>query len=276
MKSSKRKRKEKTMQFAIDHDLHIHSKLSICSRDAGQTTDAILAYAQKNHLSTVCITDHFWDFSIPRNNMPFYDTQDVAHIKQSLPLPQAEGVRFLFGGETDMDIDMTIGVSKDVAEMLDFLIVPTTHLHMALPPAESYESRALHYIKRIHAFASSDLPFHKVGFAHATTNLIAPVGEDGKRNSARVLEKIPDSELYEAFRAIAQVGAGVEINFNPNLYDEKDLSIVLRTYFIAKECGCKFYLGSDAHHPADFEKVGTTLPKIIGLLSLQESDKFHI
>ena len=263
------------MLFVIDHDLHIHSKLSLCSRDEAQNTEAILAYAQKNNLSTICLADHFWDRTVPCNNMPFYDTQDFPHIRQALPLPSAEGVRFLFGGETDMDIDMTVGVSREVADTLDFLIVPTTHMHMAVPPTESLESRALHYIRRIYAFVSADLPFHKVGFAHATTNLIAPVGEDGKRNSARVLEKIPDSELYEAFRAVAQVGAGFEINFNPNLYDEKDLAIVLRTYFIAKECGCKFYLGSDAHHPADFSKVTTTLPQIIRLLSLEETDKFH-
>lgn len=47
------------MKFKIDHDLHIHSYISECSSDVLQTADRILQYAKDNHLSTVCLTDHF-------------------------------------------------------------------------------------------------------------------------------------------------------------------------------------------------------------------------
>ena len=49
------------MKFVYDHDLHIHSKLSSCSKDERQTPTRILQYAQDNGLNTVCVTDHLWD-----------------------------------------------------------------------------------------------------------------------------------------------------------------------------------------------------------------------
>ena len=55
--------------------------------------------------------------------------------------------------------------------------------------------------------------------------------------------------------------------------DEADT--VLRMFRIAKDCGCKFYLGSDAHHPRDFQNVRTIFARAIDLLGLQESDKFR-
>lgn len=49
------------MKFKVDHDLHIHSHLSSCSRDPEQTPERILQYAKENGFKTVCLTDHYWD-----------------------------------------------------------------------------------------------------------------------------------------------------------------------------------------------------------------------
>jgi hypothetical protein len=45
---------------------------------------------------------------------------------------------------------------------------------------------------------------------------------------------------------------------------------------IAKYQGCKFYCGSDAHHPAGLVNSPARFERAIDLLGLQESDKFHI
>ena len=49
------------MKFKVDHDLHIHSQLSACSRDPEQTTQRLLEHAREDGLTTICVTDHFWD-----------------------------------------------------------------------------------------------------------------------------------------------------------------------------------------------------------------------
>ena len=50
--------------FPVDHDLHIHTLLSSCSRDPEQTTARILRYAKENGFRQVAVTDHFWDTAI--------------------------------------------------------------------------------------------------------------------------------------------------------------------------------------------------------------------
>ena len=49
---------------------------------------------------------------------------------------------------------------------------------------------------------------------------------------------------------------------------------VLRIFRVAKECGCKFYFGSDAHTAGGLEVAKNRMELGIDLLDLQESDKF--
>ena len=58
--------------------------------------------------------------------------------------------------------------------------------------------------------------------------------------------------------------------------DEKLAQTIIRPYLIAKEQGCKFYLGSDAHHPRELDGARERFERIIDVLDLSESDKFHI
>ena len=85
---------------------------------------------------------------------------------------------------------------------------------------------------------------------------------------------IKDEVYYKAFSRCAEKGLGVELNFNSLAYNTEELNIILRPYKIAKKCGCKFYFGSDAHHPQDFERAKLNFENIVNLLDLQEEDKF--
>ena len=49
------------MRYIWDNDMHIHSNLSLCSRDPLQTPERILQYAKDNNLKTIVLTDHCWD-----------------------------------------------------------------------------------------------------------------------------------------------------------------------------------------------------------------------
>ena len=51
---------------------------------------------------------------------------------------------------------------------------------------------------------------------------------------------------------------------------------MLRMFRIAKSCGCRFYCGSDAHHPADPDKYVDVMQTAVEKLGLTEDDKFHI
>ncbi len=264
------------MKYIIDHDFHIHSFLSLCSEDENQTKEAILAYAKKNGLKKICLTDHVWDTKICSfTGDHFYAYQTIPHIKQSLPLPQDPDVEFYFGCETDMDKFLRVGMARESFDEFDFVIIPTTHMHMGGFVVEweddTVERRAELYIKRLDTLLDMDLPFEKIGIAHLTCNCIGNTREQ----QFQILQAIPDAELYRVFDRIAKSGAGFELNENLFPYNEEQLEHQKRYYRIAKECGCKFYLGSDAHTNKELEYAMAKFERMVDLFELEESDKFR-
>ncbi|MBQ8310029.1 MAG: hypothetical protein IJX80_03335 [Clostridia bacterium] len=263
-------------RFIFNQDLHLHSHLSSCSNDPGQTTDFILQYAKKNGVTTLCLTDHYWDASIPTASN-WYRPQDFDHIAQSRPLPQADGIRFLFGCETDMNMNFTLGIPESRFDDFEFIVIPTTHLHMKenISPedAASIDARARVWTDRLEAVLNMKLPFHKIGIAHLACNLITP---SSRANYLATLEKIPSSEMERLFQKAARLGVGIELNSSDMNFADTETDTVLRMFRIAKAAGCKFYTASDSHHPDYFAKCKSIFERAIDLLELQESDKFII
>ena len=265
------------MKFKIDHDLHIHTYLSACSSDPEQNPNRILDYAEEYGLRTVAVADHFWDREV-KNGPPVWGPYDYDLIKKSLPLPKREGIRFLFGGETDMSHERVIGVGSSAMEEMDFIIVPTTHMHfigetVTREQVETPLLRAETWMGRLEAVLSARLPFRKTGIAHLACTLLASDPKD-KDTYFETLSLLPEEGMRDLFRRAASLGVGIELNFSEFADSEADL--ILRPFRIAKKEGCKFYYGSDAHHPARFPQGIKTCEKVVELLGLTESDKFRI
>lgn len=265
------------MRFSFDHDYHIHSGLSSCSNDPEQTPERLLAYAKENGLTSICITDHFWDSAVPGASN-WYAPQNFEHISRSKPLPKAEGIEFLFGCETDMDQFLTLGVAPETMEKLDFIVIPTTHLHMtgwtlSEEDAVSLKRRSELWVTRFEALLNMDLPFHKVGIAHIVCPLIA---RSSREDYLTVLDQISDEDMERLFKKAAELGAGIELNSSDMEFTDEEADIVLRPFRIAKKTGCKFYCGSDAHHPLRLDEAKAIYERAIDYLGLEESDKFHI
>ena len=153
------------MRYISDHDYHIHSQLSLCSGHPEQTTANILKYGEDNNFKHICLTDHYWDENVPGASTGFYGTQNNAWIDKALPLPESDKVKFHFGVETDMDKHMVVGVSEKMMDRFEFIIIPTTHLHMmgfTLDEKDgSTERRAELYVERFARLMEKDLPWHK-------------------------------------------------------------------------------------------------------------------
>ena len=264
--------------FTFDHDLHIHSVLSSCSSDPAQSPQRILQYAREEGLSTICLTDHYWDSAVP-DTSEWYAPQNFEHLSKSRPLPTDPNIRFLFGCETEMRADHTLGIPKDRFADFDFVIIPTTHLHMTnhtitKEDSESLDARARLWAERLETLLCMDLPFRKIGIAHLACPLLAPCGD---REAYRiVLNMIPTETMAILFKKAAMLGVGIELNSTDMNFSDAETDTVLRMFRIAKEAGCKFYLGSDAHHPAVLTKARQIFERAIDLLDLKESDKFHI
>ena len=267
------------MKYIFDHDLHIHTHRSLCSECPEQTTERILRYAKEEGLHTVCVTDHYWDRAVCRAPDWYYE-QDFAHIAQNLPLPQADGVNFLFGCETEMDVNGVLGIPMSRFSDFDFVIVPTTHLHMStfIVPLEEYErptplGRAKLWEKRLAWLLEKDLPFAKTGIAHLACTTL---NTRSRAEYLATLQAIDERKAEELFAKASKLGVGIELNFSDMSFTEEEEEIVLKIFRIAKYQGCKFYCGSDAHNPKPFAMVRQVFERAIDRLGLQESDKFTI
>ncbi len=268
------------MRFICDQDYHIHSSRSFCSHDETQTPLAILQKAKEQGLKKICLTDHFWDEAVP--GIPGLALeQNYANISVNLPLPRDEEVEFHFGCETDMDKRFVLGVAPEHYDRFDFIIISTTHLHLpgfTVDEGVDEKERVRLYIERFRAVLNMDLPFRKVGIAHLTTNHITRGKQlpGGLYSHLDVIDGVSDETFRELFCGLREKGGGVEINFDLNYYkNERDVERSLRPYLLAKECGCKFYMGSDVHKFAGFEWRMQNFERNVDALGLTEDDKFR-
>lgn len=259
------------MRFIVDHDFHIHSTISPCCHDEKQTPEAILNYAKINGLKKICLTNHLWDEKVP-SIAQWHDGQRFECVSSVLPLPEDDNVKFLFGAETDMDYEFELGISKERFDVFDFVVIPTTHLHLAgntvKTKLETPEEAADIWMQRLEALLKKDLPWHKIGIAHLTC------GHIFRDRTPEVVALLPEEKLYSVFSDCVSKGVGIELNMKTLAMTEEQKKIMLRPYFIAKDCGCKFYLGSDSHSVAALDSAKENFEDIVTLLDLKESDKF--
>ncbi len=261
------------MKYIADHDFHIHTTVSSCCRDENQIPENLLKYAIRNDFHKVCITNHLWDEAV-KSEAEWHPDHTCKRLKTVLPLPTHEKATLLFGAETDIDYNNVLGISPKTLDEMDFVTVATTHLHLAgntvREKIQTPREAADIWLQKIRALLQMDLPFYKMGIAHLTCGHIL------KNQTLQVIELLPHKDLYEIFEGCANKGVGIELNMKTLAMDEDATKILLRPYYIAKDCGCKFYLGSDAHKISALENIKAEFENIITLLDLSENDKFPL
>ena len=265
------------MRYIVDHDLHVHSKISPCSSHPEQIPEKMLEYAKKNGIKQLCVTDHFWDGRVNDGlGKQLYGNLNTDFLKQILPFPQDDEVEFLLGCECDMDKFFNVGISKETAAELDFVVIPTTHMIWKGITVEeedfNVEGRARVWERRLDALLHKDLPWHKIGIAHLSDAMIGGEPEE----LVKTLDLIRTYKMYELFERAAKLGVGIELNRADFKFPDELADTHLRMYRIAKECGCKFYLGSDSHNPNGFNEAPALFERAIDLLQLTEDDKFRL
>ncbi len=118
-----------------------------------------------------------------------------------------------------------------------------------------------------------DLPFDKIGIAHLARSLIAPSGLWHER-----LDGVTDAAVHRYVSKSCPLRCRVEIRADDFAFSQKtpeEVHRVLRIFRFARECGCRFYLGSDAHHPGELRPARAIYENAVRELALNEADKFY-
>jgi HisJ family histidinol phosphate phosphatase len=255
------------------HDIHIHTHLSSCCMDNDATAENIIKIAHEKGYKTIGFADHVWDNPAFAPS-EWYRPQNLEHIlkiKQEIP-KDTNGIKVLVGCETEYCGNGIIGLSREAASQLDFVLVPMSHTHQRgfVIPDKAYTNIEIAKLMVDYFKGVLNLDI-ATGIAH-------PFAPLGFQDVDGILNCISDDEFSECFSMAAEKGVSIEINvaiFQEALgkYDDKyhDESFV-RVFRIAKQSGCLFHFGSDSHSVEAFRTRKEPLEKIVKEIGIEEKD----
>lgn len=115
-------------------DVHLHNYLSTCCHDNQATVENMILEGEKLGLKLMGFSNHTWDESIPfPAPSGFYQRQGMTfqmQIKNQIP-EDTHGIKILIGAETEYcGMYDVLGMGKEAALQLDYLLIPHTHVHM--------------------------------------------------------------------------------------------------------------------------------------------------
>jgi len=270
------KRLPETMQgsaaLKVNHDIHVHTYLSACCPDkAGQRPENILRVAEQMALATVGFADHMWlNHDIEPND--WYGPQDenqIVRLREDLSSVSTD-LRVLVGCEAEMIAPGKFGVTSKFADNLDFVLLSCSHFHMkgfvAQPRSDSPRDVAQHMLSFFASGVSS-------GLATSIAHPFMPLGYVQQYDA--VIAAISDAAFLDAFGMAAEHGVGLEVSpiflppaaaptrWNPDT--------PVRFLRLAKEAGCKFTFGTDAHEPAALRRL-SDVAHIASQVGITEED----
>ena len=167
-----------------------------------------------------------------------------------------------------------MAITEERAEQMDFILVPNSHTHMMMPKDwyEPYQKHVDFMLQAYEDIINSNVSRYITAMAHPFLAVACPY------DKSILVDMITDDQFKRLFDKTAEKGIAFEINVASmvnNTTEEIEKSSQIRMFKLAKECGCKFIFGSDAHnntahdtyHHADF---------VAGLLGLTENDLIDI
>jgi histidinol phosphatase-like PHP family hydrolase len=262
--------KARSEEMKIEHDLHIHTWLSSCSGDPDAGAENYIRLAAEKGLKVIGFANHFWDNRVPGAS-DWYRPQDFSHImkiKEQIPEDRL-GVKVLVGCETEYCGRGKVGITRETAEQLDFVLIPMSHLHMKGfvldQNVTSSEEAARVMVDRFKEVI-------ELGLATGIAHPFLPFGFDPVDE---ILSCISDDEFVECFGRAAELGISMELNassFPGSHGKERDTfhdETFIRVFSLAKACGCLFHFASDAHSPKNMHGL-FEMEAIVNLLGITE------
>jgi len=258
----------------ITHDLHLHTGLSLCAPREAKFEDFIEP-ALKMGLKKIGISNHFWHEDIP----PLYEDgyfiiQNYKYIAtEADAIRREKRINISFGCEAEYNYVMgDVAMPEECAERFDHILVAHSHTHLIMP-RELAEDPARHMQFLMKSYADiirGKLSKYITAIAHPFDPICTPL---------EIVWKMYDTVTDDDFRFLldetAERGIAYELNVGGHsLKTREDFEKlpVLRPARLAKECGCKFTFGSDAHSAPEFTYYKENAELLADILSLTDDD----
>lgn len=239
----------------IFSDMHIHTDRSLCCRSPEQTVDNIIGILTKNGMKKIGFADHLWHSDTVEPSEWYKSMNGSANLElHNYIHSHSWDIEIMVGCEADTRAPGVFGITPDLREKLDYVVMSASHFHMRSfveqPKDLTPRGIADHLLKFFKSAAASRL-------TDAIVHPLFPFGFDQMYESS--IAAMSDNELCDALHVAAENGVGIEINQcsipNPDLNRNFSLEVPVRIFELAKQAGCKFTFGSDSHAPKEFETL---------------------
>ena len=225
------------------HNVHTHSVFSKCAKPE-MTLEAMIRAAEESGLATLAVTDH----SDPQDDIDTY--QNFLLLKEKLRQIETP-VRVLIGAELS-----AYGIGKyaepyEVDKALDFASYSHIHYHLDTwdqPEDRSPRGYAEHNLAVLNALFDSGRADH---IAHPFSPCKMPFFDEAQK--AQTLSALTDNDLGDILERGERAGCSWEIH-TPTFFRFPAFS--KRFFFLGREVGAHFIVGTDAHTLAALSTEG--------------------
>ena len=256
-------------------DLHVHTNKSLCA--PRETTPATyIPYCEEEGIRLIGITDHVY----PEDMLAEYGYPNDHRVDRLLELratlSEAEArsnIRFLLGCEIDyFDCVGHPYILPEESVGFDYVLLAASHILNYPQMYTAYDLTSPDVLRKLtieRFVAACQLNYPvPMGICHPLYPICSPY-------QAEIIDGISDETLRELFCMAAERGISIEIHSclyrNDTPHNEYGLSDhYLRILAAARDCGCKFHMGSDAHAAAAFRASHDKLRKAAELLGLTD------
>jgi histidinol phosphatase-like PHP family hydrolase len=227
------------MGLTIEHDLHIHSNLSLCAKPE-MTFDNIASAARSRGFTVIGVCDHTDEVGDWEREKRLLKNFDLARRAA-----QASGVRILVGSEVTMSAPGKLSISPDTARQLDYVSVATNHYHLpgvqhpSDRTARGYADHHLDVLESVCSLERADIVTHP---------FLSGFMKDAQFGQEEFFEAIDEERLKELLALLGR--RNIRLELNPRVPAERT-EFFRRVVEMGRDAGVRFSLGSDAHRLSD-------------------------
>lgn len=241
----------------VDIDTHLHTPLSKCCSDPAETIENVAALLAGRGYRLIAVTDHVWGHpSVPPN--PWYARHPEQGTLEQAAYIHAHQKEFpltvLASCEADMKAPGIFGITPAMRESLDLIVLSSDHFQLrdfVEQPAEVTPENLARLMMKFFRSAVRESGAHILSHPLYTNSY--------DEFYDRALACISDAELLDALGEAAERKIALELNaglfFASTAKGRYKWESMVRVFTLAKQAGCKFTFGTDAHKMADFDKA---------------------
>ena len=257
--------------ISLDHDLHIHTRLSPCCTDENQTPPQILSICRTLGLRKIGFANHAWLNCRPAPADWAPNETGFAALAQEIAAETPPPV-ILCGCEADTLGPGRFSISRPFAASLDYVILAANHFHFRdlvdQPPVITPAGIGDHLVRMF-------LTAVRSGLADIIPHVFMPMGYWEFYESG--VAAIRDELFLEVFEEAAAAGVAIEVTavYLPpppgGTRRTWNIATPLRVLTLAKQAGCKFTLGTDSHSLSTLPHLQRLEP-LVRQLALEPED----